>query len=80
MDFTTNFVVVGNLATAAVLSASGFFLRPFVYFFHEKAWGPFWLARNGVAATAGASEHGSLRQVTGLRKAIRGPHRRRQCG
>jgi len=38
MDFTTNFVVVGDLATAAVLSASGLILGPFVYFFHEKAW------------------------------------------
>jgi uncharacterized membrane protein len=38
MDFTTNYVVVGDLATAAVLSASGLILGPFVYFFHEKAW------------------------------------------
>jgi uncharacterized membrane protein len=38
MDFTTNFVVVGDLATAALLSASGFILGPFVYFGHEMAW------------------------------------------
>ena len=38
MDFATNFVVVGDLATAATLSASGFILGPFVYFGHEKLW------------------------------------------
>jgi uncharacterized membrane protein len=38
MDFTTNFVVVGDLMTALTLSASGFILGPFVYFGHEMAW------------------------------------------
>ena len=38
MDFTTNYVVVRDLATAAVLSASGFILGPFVYLGHEMAW------------------------------------------
>jgi uncharacterized membrane protein len=38
MDFTTNYVVVGDVATAAGLSAFGFFLGPFVYFGHEKLW------------------------------------------
>jgi uncharacterized membrane protein len=38
VDFTTNYVVVGNLADATILSATGFFLGPFVYFGHEKAW------------------------------------------
>jgi uncharacterized membrane protein len=38
MDFTTNFVVVGDLAMAAMLSASGFILGPFVYLGHEMAW------------------------------------------
>jgi uncharacterized membrane protein len=38
MDFTVNFVVVADLATAAALSASGFILGPFVYFGHEWAW------------------------------------------
>jgi len=38
MDFTANFVVVGNVATAAALSASGFVLGPFVYLGHEMAW------------------------------------------
>jgi uncharacterized membrane protein len=30
--------VVGDVATAATLSAFGFVLGPFVYFGHEKAW------------------------------------------
>jgi uncharacterized membrane protein len=38
MDFTTNYVVVGNVVSAAILSSSGFLLGPFVYFGHEKAW------------------------------------------
>jgi len=38
MDFTTNFVVVGDLVTALTLSASGFILGPFVYLGHEMAW------------------------------------------
>jgi uncharacterized membrane protein len=38
MDFTTNYVVVRNVTEAAILSASGFILGPFVYFGHEKAW------------------------------------------
>jgi uncharacterized membrane protein len=38
VDFTTNYVVVGDLVTAAGLSASGFILGPFVYWGHEKAW------------------------------------------
>jgi uncharacterized membrane protein len=38
VDFTTNFVVVGDLVTAVGLSASGFILGPFVYWGHEKAW------------------------------------------
>ena len=38
MDFTTNYVVVGNVAQAALLSSTGFVLGPFVYYGHEKAW------------------------------------------
>jgi uncharacterized membrane protein len=38
LDFTTHYVVVGNLATAAALSAVGFVVSPFVYFGHEIAW------------------------------------------
>lgn len=38
MDFTTNYVVVGDLATAVALSAFGFVIGPFVYLGHEMAW------------------------------------------
>ena len=38
MDFTTNYVVVGDVATAVLLSATGFVFGPFVYYGHEKAW------------------------------------------
>jgi uncharacterized membrane protein len=38
MDFTTIYVVVGDLATAAGLSAFGLVVGPFVYLGHEKAW------------------------------------------
>jgi uncharacterized membrane protein len=41
MDFTTNYVVVGNVGQAVILSATGFVLGPFVYFGHEKAWDHF---------------------------------------
>ena len=38
MDFTTNYVVVGDLAIAAGLSAFAFVVGPFVYLGHEKLW------------------------------------------
>jgi uncharacterized membrane protein len=38
LDFTAHYVVVGNLATAAALSAVGFVVSPFAYFGHEMAW------------------------------------------
>jgi uncharacterized membrane protein len=38
MDFTTIYVFVGDLVTAAGLSAFGFVVGPFVYWGHEKAW------------------------------------------
>jgi uncharacterized membrane protein len=38
VDFTTNYVVVGDVVSAVILSSSGFILGPFVYFGHEKAW------------------------------------------
>jgi uncharacterized membrane protein len=45
MDFTTNYVVVGDLATAVGLSAFAFVVGPFVYFGHEKAWDHYgWLS------------------------------------
>jgi uncharacterized membrane protein len=38
VDFTTMYVVVGDLATALGLTAFGFVLGPFVYLGHEMAW------------------------------------------
>ena len=38
VDFTATYVVVGNAATAAILSSFGFVVGPFVYFGHEKLW------------------------------------------
>ena len=38
VDFTTIWVVVGEVATAAGLAAFGFVVGPFVYYGHEKAW------------------------------------------
>ena len=38
LDFTTNYVVVGDVLTAAGLSAFAFVVGPFVYLGHEKAW------------------------------------------
>jgi uncharacterized membrane protein len=38
MDFTTNYVVVGDVATAVGLSAFAFVVGPFVYLGHEKLW------------------------------------------
>ena len=39
VDFTTNYVVVGDAAAAVLLSATGFVLGPFVYYGHEKGRG-----------------------------------------
>jgi uncharacterized membrane protein len=38
IDFTTNYAVVGDVATAAGLSAFAFVVGPFVYFGHERLW------------------------------------------
>jgi uncharacterized membrane protein len=38
VDFTMNYVVVGDVATAVGLSAFAFVVGPFVYLGHEKAW------------------------------------------
>lgn len=38
MDFTVNYVVVGDVVAAAGLSAFAFVVGPFVYLGHEKAW------------------------------------------
>jgi uncharacterized membrane protein len=38
VDFTINYFGTGDLATAAVLTAFGFVVGPFVYLGHEMAW------------------------------------------
>jgi uncharacterized membrane protein len=47
MDFTTNYVVVGDVVTAVVLSSAGFILGPFVYFGHEWLWDRYGSAQKG---------------------------------
>ena len=38
MDFAVTYLIVGDAATAALLTSFGFVLGPFVYWGHEKAW------------------------------------------
>jgi len=38
LDFTTNYVVISDAATAATLTAFGFVVGPFVYLGHEMLW------------------------------------------
>jgi uncharacterized membrane protein len=47
-DFTTNYVVVGDPATAATLSAFGFVVGPFIYLGHEMAWDSYGSPRKGA--------------------------------
>ena len=54
MDFTTNYVVVGNVGQAVILSATGFVLGPFVYYGHEKAWDYF--GERGAQVDSGADD------------------------
>jgi uncharacterized membrane protein len=49
MDFTTNYVVTGELARAAKLSAIGFVIGPFVYLGHERVWDYYGLPRARAA-------------------------------
>jgi uncharacterized membrane protein len=41
LDFTTNYVVIGELATAAGLSTFNLVVGPVFYFVHETAWNYF---------------------------------------
>ena len=60
MDFTATYVVVGDAATAAALSAFGFVAGPFVYLGHEMLWNRYSASPgslpNGPGALASASE------------------------
>jgi uncharacterized membrane protein len=53
IEFTTNYVVVRDLGTAALLTSFGFFLGPFVYYGHELAWERFG-QKGGTPARRGA--------------------------
>jgi uncharacterized membrane protein len=50
VDFTTLYVVVGDFAVAAGLSAFGFVVDPFVYLGHEMAWDHFTAPASHAAA------------------------------
>jgi uncharacterized membrane protein len=52
IDFTTNYVVVGDLATAAGLSAFAFVVGPFVYLGHEMLWDRYGSSGERTDATA----------------------------
>ncbi len=53
-DFATNYAVVRDLPQAAMLTAFGFVVGPFVYLGHEMAWNRFGAAGKRAAATAPA--------------------------
>jgi uncharacterized membrane protein len=55
MDFTANFIVVRDLATAASLSAFAFVVGPFVYLGHEKIWDYYSSSGEGGEAAMGLS-------------------------
>jgi uncharacterized membrane protein len=55
MDFTTIYVVVGDLATAAGLSAFGFVVGPFVYLGHEMMWDRFGGSKRASTSTSDAA-------------------------
>ena len=61
VDFTMNYVVVGTVAEAMILSATGFVLGPFVYYGHEKAWE--YLADGSVAKVVPVKEVELLRAL-----------------
>ena len=52
MELTTNYVVVRDLGEAAVLSAFGFIIGPFVYHGHEVLWDRVWPTTLEVAPPA----------------------------
>jgi uncharacterized membrane protein len=56
MDFSTNYVVVGDLAIAVGLSAFAFVVGPFVHFGHEKAWDHYAPPREGTLELSTATE------------------------
>src|SRR6516164_5997640 len=64
MDFTANFIVVRDLATAASLSAFAFVVGPFVYLGHEKIW-DYYSSPREVGETAAGLSVDSLQAAPG---------------
>jgi uncharacterized membrane protein len=56
VDFTTMYVVIGDLATALGLTAFGFVVGPFVYLGHEMVWDRLSPPEEPEDAQAGATE------------------------
>jgi uncharacterized membrane protein len=48
IDFTTNYAVISDAATAAALTAFGFVVGPFVYLGHEMLWDQYILRTPGL--------------------------------
>jgi uncharacterized membrane protein len=55
MDFTANYLVEGDRATAVGLTAVGFVLGPFVYLGHEMAWEKFGAPRHAATMAVAAT-------------------------
>ncbi len=66
MEFATNYVVVGELVTAASLSAFGFVVGPFVYYAHEVAWDRFGSPTERTANTSGTSAQAAPLPLAGI--------------
>ena len=61
-DFATNYAVVRDLPQAAMLTAFGFFVGPFVYLGHEMAWDRFGAAgKRGDGCAGDAKDRGARR-------------------
>ena len=57
-DFATNYAIVRDLPQAAMLTAFGFVVGPFVYLGHEMAWDRFGAAGKRGAKDAPATPKG----------------------
>jgi len=58
LDFTANYIVIGDAASAAALSAIGLVIGPFIYFGHEVVWTR--LSKPGKPAPTGAAPSASV--------------------
>jgi uncharacterized membrane protein len=50
-EFTVNFVVLGDVVTAAIITAPFVLFGPFIYLGHEKVWEYFTESTNEAAAS-----------------------------